>query len=148
MQMRYLLIILFSAIFLFLLFALYAVYLYFNQSKHIYFPTRHISVTPLNVGLSYEDLIIETPDAVNISAWYVPVKYPQATVLFLHGNGGNISHRIEFIEMFYSLNISTFIIDYRGYGKSEGSPTEEGTYIDSEAAWDYLVSKKTQTLQK
>ena len=134
--------IIYAIIFLFFLFIVYAVYLYFNQSKHVYFPTSAIVATPSDSGLFYEDLMLKTSDGIKISAWYIHAENPKATLLFFHGNGGNISHRIEFIKMFYSLNISTFIIDYRGYGKSEGSPTEEGTYLDSEAAWDYLVNEK------
>ena len=135
-------IIIYVIIFLFFLFIVYAVYLYFNQSKYVYFPTSDIVTTPSDSGLFYEDLMLKTSDGIKISAWYIHAENPKATLLFFHGNGGNISYRIEFIEMFYSLNISTFIIDYRGYGKSEGSPTEEGTYLDSEAAWDYLVNEK------
>lgn len=134
--------IIYVIIFLFFLSIVYAVYLYFNQSKYVYFPTSDIVATPSDSGLFYEDLMLKTSDGTKISAWYIHAENPKATLLFFHGNGGNISHRIEFIEMFYSLNISTFIIDYRGYGKSEGSPTEEGTYLDSETAWDYLVKEK------
>ncbi len=132
-------IILYVALFIFFLFAVYAVYLYFNQSRYVYYPTSDIVATPSEVGLYYEDLMLEAADGIKISAWYIPVGDPEATVLFFHGNGGNISHRIEFIELFYSLGISTLIIDYRGYGKSMGLPSEEGTYLDSEAAWDFLV---------
>lgn len=120
----------------------YAVYLYFNQSKYVYFPTRNIVTTPSDSGLVHEDLVFETSDGIKISAWYIHAENPKATFLFFHGNAGNISYRIDLIEMFYNLNISTFIIDYRGYGKSEGSPTEKGTYLDSEAAWNYLINKK------
>jgi len=134
--------IIYVIIFLFFLFIVYAVYLYFNQSKYVYFPTSDIVATPSDSGLFYEDLMLKTSDGIKISAWYIHAENPKATLLFFHGNGGNISYRIEFIEVFYSLNISTFIIDYRGYGKSEGSPTEKGTYLDSEAAWDYLVNEK------
>ena len=135
-------IVLYAVIFLFFLFAVYAVYLYFNQSRYVYYPASDIVTTPAEAGLLYEDLMLEASDGIKISAWYIPAVNPGATVLFLHGNGGNISHRLEFIEMFYSLGISTMIIDYRGYGKSEGAPTEQGTYLDSEAARDFLVSEK------
>jgi pimeloyl-ACP methyl ester carboxylesterase len=135
-------IIIYIVIFLFFLLAVYAVYLYFNQSKYVYFPTADIVATPSDMGLYYRDLMLETNDGIKISAWYIPAENTEATILFFHGNGGNISHRLEFIEMFYSLGISTLIIDYRGYGKSEGFPTEKGTYLDSEAAWNYLVKEK------
>jgi fermentation-respiration switch protein FrsA (DUF1100 family) len=59
-------------------------------------------------------------------------------VLFFHGNAGNISHRLDFLQMFHRLRYSTLIVDYRGYGKSTGTPSEEGTYRDAEAAWDYV----------
>lgn len=133
---------LFGVILLILLFAVYTVYLYFNQSKYVYFPTSDITATPSDAGLFYEDIMLKTSDGINISGWYIPAENQRGTILFFHGNGGNISHRIEFIEMFYELNLSTFIIDYRGYGKSEGKPSEEGTYFDAEAAWDYLVDEK------
>ena len=135
-------IIIYVIIFLVFLFMVYAVYLYFNQSKYVYFPVPDIVSTPSDSGLFYEDLIIETIDGIKISAWYIPAKNPEATLLFFHGNGGNLSYQIQYIEMFYRLNLSTFIIDYRGYGKSEGAQAEEGTYLDSEAAWDYLVNEK------
>lgn len=120
----------------------YAVYLYFNQSNYIYFPSSYIYTTPSDLDLFYEDIMLKNSDGIRISAWYIPVKNPRATILFFHGNGGNISHQMEYIKMFYSLDLSTFLIDYCGYGKSEGAPTEKGTYLDSEAAWDYLMKEK------
>ena len=139
---KYVTLFLFGIFFLFLLFAGYTLYLYFNQSKYVYFPAKNITTTPAETGLYYEDIIIKTSDGISISAWYIPVENNRATILFFHGNGGNISHHIDFIEMFYNLNLSTFIIDYRGYGKSEGMPSEEGTYLDAEASWNYLVKEK------
>ena len=135
-------IIIYILIFLLFLFIAYAIYLYLNQSKYVYHPTTSISTTPSDYGLFFEDLILETSDGIKISAWYIPLKNSKTTILFFHGNGGNISYQIGFIKIFYSLNLSALLIDYRGYGKSEGTPNEEGTYLDSEAAWDYLVKKK------
>jgi len=63
-------------------------------------------------------------------------------ILFCHGNAGNISHRLESIQVFHRLGLSTFIFDFRGYGQSEGRPTEQGTYLDAEAAWHYLVRER------
>ncbi len=63
-------------------------------------------------------------------------------ILFCHGNGGNISHRLDSIQLFHRLGLSTFIFDYRGYGLSEGSPAEKGTYLDAEAAWNYLIRQR------
>lgn len=66
---------------------------------------------------------------------------PRGVVLFCHGNAGNISHRLDSIRIFHHLRLSTFIFDYRGYGTSEGKPSEKGTYLDAEAAWHYLIEK-------
>ncbi|UCH98558.1 MAG: alpha/beta hydrolase [Candidatus Aminicenantes bacterium] len=63
----------------------------------------------------------------------------QGVILFCHGNIGNVSQRIDSFKIFRELGFSIFIFDYRGYGKSEGSPTEKGTYLDAEGAWNYLV---------
>ena len=63
-------------------------------------------------------------------------------VLFCHGNAGNISNLIEIVQQYAHLGLSSFVFDYRGYGQSEGKPSEEGTYLDAEAAWNYLVRKR------
>lgn len=63
-------------------------------------------------------------------------------LLFIHGNAGNISHRLESIQIFHQLGLDVFIFDYRGYGHSEGKPTEQGTYKDAEAAWRYLIEER------
>jgi len=125
-----------------IIFGSQAIYLYLNQSRYVYFPTRKITANPSDIGLLYDDVTIKTTDEVNISGWYIPAEKPRAVILFFHGNGGNISNRLDLIKIFYELRLSTFIIDYRGYGRSEGEPTEDGTYLDATAAWDYLVEKK------
>ena len=125
-----------------IIFGSQAIYLYLNQSRYVYFPTRKITANPSDIGLLYEDVTIKTTDEVNISGWYIPAEKSRAVILFFHGNGGNISNRLDLIKIFYELRLNTFIIDYRGYGRSEGEPTEDGTYLDATAAWDYLVEKK------
>ena len=112
------------------------------QSRFIYFPERDISITPGAVGLGYESVDFETEDGVKLTGWFVPAANPRGVVLFFHGNAGNISGRLGSIQLFYNLGFSVFIIDYRGYGQSEGRITEEGTYLDSEAAWRYLVQNR------
>jgi fermentation-respiration switch protein FrsA (DUF1100 family) len=72
----------------------------------------------------------------------VPARQERGVILFFHGNAGNISHRLDTLEIFHTLGLSTFIIDYRGYGQSEGRPSEQGTYLDAEAAWRYLVEQR------
>jgi fermentation-respiration switch protein FrsA (DUF1100 family) len=112
------------------------------QSHFIYFPEREITVTPAEIGLSYEAVCFETADGVKLSGWFVPAERSRGVILFCHGNAGNISHRLESVQVFYRLGLSTFIFDYRGYGQSEGKLTEQGTYLDAEAAWRYLVQKQ------
>ena len=112
------------------------------QSRFIYFPEREIVVTPDEIGLSYESVRFEAADGVKLSGWFVPAEKSRAVILFCHGNAGNISHRLESIEVFHRLGLSAFIFDYRGYGESEGRITERGTYLDAEAAWHYLVQER------
>jgi fermentation-respiration switch protein FrsA (DUF1100 family) len=122
--------------------ALYAVVgllLSIFQERLIYFPERQLIATPMDAALQYEDVHLTTSDGVLLHGWYVPADNQQAVLLYFHGNGGNISHRIEALLQFHRIGLSTLIIDYRGYGRSEGEPGESGTYKDAEAAWRYLV---------
>jgi fermentation-respiration switch protein FrsA (DUF1100 family) len=112
------------------------------QSRLIYFPHREIDITPDEIGLSYKDVYFETADRVKLSGWFIPVENSRGVILLCHGNAGNISHRLDSIQKFHRLRLSTFIFDYRGYGKSDGKPTEQGTYLDAEAAWSYLVMEE------
>ncbi len=111
------------------------------QAQLIYFPKteQELAVTPERVGLAYESVEIITSDDETIHGWFVPVSNAKGTMLFLHGNGGNISHRVDYMPMFQQLGYNLFIIDYRGYGQSSGSPSEAGTYLDAQAAWHYLT---------
>jgi len=117
---------------------------YFRYFEHrsLYFPTKEIEFLPSNIGLSYEDVYLETADGVRLNAWFVPSKTSRYTFLFCHGNGGNISHRIEKILILNQLGLDVFIFDYRGYGRSSGRPSEKGFYKDAEAAYHYLVSER------
>ena len=118
---------------------LFSLVLYFLQPQFIYFPQSEIDYTPDMVGLDYEDINIQTEDNVSLNAWFLPVKGTTRTLLFFHGNAGNISHRLESLKLFHRMGLSVFIIDYRGYGRSQGTPNEQGTYLDAKAAWQYLT---------
>ncbi len=122
-----------------------ALLLYLTQAGLVYYPEmgHEVRHTPHQADLDYEDVKLVTTDEVALHGWFVPGAQPHGTVLFLHGNAGNISHRLDFLQMFNRLGYSTLIIDYRGYGNSSGKPSEQGTYLDAEAAWLYL----TQTRQ-
>jgi hypothetical protein len=114
----------------------------FLEYKSLYFPLSKIEATPKDIEVDYEDVTVTTTDGIRISGWFIPAKNPRATLLFCHGNGGNISHRLEKISMFNFLGLNVFIFDYRGYGKSNGSPSEKGLYLDAEAAYQYLLHEK------
>ena len=116
--------------------------LLFGQSRIIYHPTREIVATPASAGLAYEDVSLRTNDGLRLAAWYVPATDARGTILFCHGNARNISDRLSSIAVFHRLGYSVLIFDYRGYGRSEGRPTEEGTYRDADAAWDHLVRER------
>lgn len=115
---------------------------HFFQSHFIYFPDSNIVSTPEYLSLDYEDLTLTTNDGIKLNAWWIPGPNARATLLFFHGNAGNISHRLDSIKIFHELGLSVLIIDYRGYGKSTGKASEEGTYIDAETAWHYLTKEK------
>lgn len=105
-------------------------------------PSRQLSATPEQVGLAYEAINFDTDDGIRLNAWYLPAEQPLGTLLFFHGNAGNISHRLDSLKIFHELRLNTLIFDYRGYGQSEGKPTEEGTFLDAEAAWRYLREQR------
>jgi uncharacterized protein len=109
------------------------------QNRLIYFPLRDIEQTPKDVGLAFEEVELTTSDGVKLSAWYVPAAEKGGrTFVFCHGNGGNIGHRLDKLAIFYRLGVNVLIFDYRGYGKSAGKPSENGTYADAEAAYDWV----------
>lgn len=116
--------------------------LYAFQPSFIYFPARTLAATPADAGLAWEDVRLRTADGVALHGWYVPAEPVRGTLLFLHGNAGNISHRLSSLAQFHRLGLATLIVDYRGYGRSEGSPDEAGTYADAHAAWRYLTAER------
>jgi len=121
-------------------YGLLVVVVYFMQGRMLYLPDmpgRNLAMTPASVGMDYQDVSIETTDGVALHGWFIAGRSPQV-LLFFHGNAGNISHRLDSIRQFRDLGLSVLIIDYRGYGQSEGKTTERGIYRDAVAAWSYL----------
>ncbi len=117
---------------------------YLMQGRMLYLanvPGRSLEATPQIIGLPYEDVSVRTSDDVTLHGWFIPGDGP-ATLLFFHGNAGNISHRLHSIRQFHSLGLSVFIYDYRGYGASSGKTTEQGIYRDADAAWAYLTETR------
>lgn len=118
--------------------------MWFYQERLIYYPGmgREIATTPAAYGLPYDDFTIATEDGEKLNVWWLPVASPRGAVLLFHGNAGNISHRIDYARMFRTLGYSTLLVDYRGYGKSSGTPSEAGTYRDADAAWRWLTQTR------
>lgn len=114
------------------------------QSRLVYFPdfpSRALGPGPDSIGLAYRQLDIVTEDGVSLVAWHVPASEPRGTVLFFHGNAGNISHRLESLKLFNDLGLAILIFDYRGYGRSEGEISEDGIYRDADAVWGHLTEE-------
>jgi len=109
------------------------------QGRLIYFPGGPPDVTPAALGLSYEELELVTSDGVHVHGWLVAAPDPAGAVVFCHGNAGNIGHRVLALRAFHDQGLSVLVFDYRGYGRSEGSPDEEGTVLDALAAYDHLA---------
>jgi uncharacterized protein len=107
-------------------------------SSVLYHPSRELRATPADIGLPYESVPLETADGKRLGAWWIPCRSPRGVLLFCHGNGGNISALLESARIFNRLGLDLLVFDYRGYGESSGSPSEQGLYRDAEAAWNYL----------
>lgn len=126
-------------------YAVLCIYVYFMQSSLIFYPDiagRDLVTTPETIGLTYQDIELRTEDHTKLHGWFIPNNNAKGTVLFFHGNAGNISHRLDSIKIFHRMDLNVFIIDYRGYGQSEGHTTEKGTYQDAQAAWNYLTQTR------
>lgn len=108
----------------------------------LYRPRRIIEETPAENGLHHENLWLTTALGTRIHAWWIPHENPRFTLLFCHGNGGNMGHRIESLHIFHQLGLSTLLFDYSGYGRSRGKPSEAATQADARAAFDWLVNEK------
>lgn len=120
----------------------WAVVLFLMQARFVYRPVRDIVHTPDGLCLDYEDVVFESEDGVVLNGWWIPAGDSRYTVLYCHGNGGNMMHRLDSIQLLNKLGVNCFIFDYRGYGRSEGKPSEKGTYLDALAAYKWLTRQK------
>lgn len=114
----------------------------FVEQKTLYFPFKVIEATPEAIGLNYENVTVSTDDGIRLTGWFIPSEQSRAAILLSHGNGGNISHRLEKIKILHDLDLDVLIYDYRGYGKSTGKPSESGLYMDAQAMLNYLKNEK------
>ncbi len=123
---------------------LFVAFVYLMQGRMLYLPNiagRSLVMTPADADMEYDDVTLVTDDGVRVHGWFVAGESDQV-VLFFHGNAGNISHRLDSVRQFLDLGLSVFIIDYRGYGESEGKPSEAGINRDADAAWRYLTETR------
>ena len=108
------------------------------ERAFLYFPSGTLEATPADAGLAYEDVLLDASDGVRVHGWFVPGSHP-VTLLWFHGNAGNIGTRVPWIrDLHAATGFSIFILDYRGYGRSEGRPSETALYRDATAALEHL----------
>ena len=128
-----------------LVYAGLAAIIWFNQNNLLFLPDvagREITSTPADIGADFEEITIDTEDGQRLHAWFIPAPQSRVVLLFLHGNAGNISHRLASIGIFRDLGLDVLIFDYRGYGRSTGRPSEQGVKRDAEAAWAWLTEER------
>ncbi len=117
------------------------------EKRSTFFPDKQVEYYPGDIGLEYKEVYFQASDKVTINAWFVKCPGAYHTILFCHGNAGNISHRLDKLKFFHSLGCNILIFDYRGYGKSRGVPSEAGFYRDVYAAYQYLLSQGLEPKQ-
>jgi fermentation-respiration switch protein FrsA (DUF1100 family) len=111
------------------------------ENSLIFFPSVYPDGYWNPPGLKFEDAWFQASDGTKLHGWYVPHDRPRAVVLFAHGNAGNLSHRYDLLQSLHELGVSVMIFDYRGYGRSEGSPSETGVLDDARAARRWLAQR-------
>jgi fermentation-respiration switch protein FrsA (DUF1100 family) len=115
------------------------------EHSQVYHPSREMAATGAELGRPFEDVFFKTPDGVELNGWFFPAatNSPERhlAVLFCHGNAGNITHRLDTCAALLTTGVNVFLFDYRGYGRSQGRPSEEGTYLDAQTAYAWLRLK-------
>ena len=111
------------------------------ERHFLYFPTGLLIFSPSDFGMEYEDVYFTASDGVTLNAWLIRAGADAPMVLWFHGNAGNIADRLDNARLLFERGLSLFMIDYRGYGRSEGEPSEQGINEDGRAAHDYLISQ-------
>src|SRR5437588_3835231 len=115
------------------------------EHHQVYHPDRTMVASAAALGRPFEDVWFKTKDGIELNAWFFPVEENSArarlVALVCHGNAGNISTRLELCAVLLETGLNVFLFDYRGYGRSAGRPSEQGTYLDAEAAYEWLREK-------
>jgi len=128
------------------------------QDQLLFQPSSRLRATPDDAGMDHETVRLNTDDGETLHGWWIPgpdvsretgpEESTKQTLLFFHGNAGNISGRLESVQQFLRLGLNVLIVDYRGYGQSTGTPSEAGLYRDAEACWQYLTETQGVAPQK
>lgn len=108
------------------------------ENVFVFRPIPDVSRTPADLGIPFEQLFIETPDGCRLSAWHLCPDDPVGSVIYFHGNGGNLGILTEILALLYGSGLQVMAIDYRGYGWSTGRPSEQGLYLDAVASVRYF----------
>lgn len=113
------------------------------ESQLVFFPYKGEDATPSSLGIPYRQVMLDTADGERIVAWQLEPARPRADIVYFHGNGGNLSVWLPVLATLHRLDYRVLAFDYRGYGLSTGSPTEEGLYSDAEAVVRYASANRT-----
>jgi uncharacterized protein len=114
------------------------------EPKMVFFPFRGEDDTPASMGIRYTALKLRTADGVQIAAWQLEPNAPKADIVYFHGNGGNLSMWLPVFATLHSFGYRVLAVDYRGYGLSEGLPTERGLMMDAEAAVRHAAAQQSE----
>lgn len=116
---------------------------WFFQEKLIFFPFREYDASPSSLGIEFDEVSLSIPGGDTVYGWYChTAAKPRAVILFLNGNAGNMSHRLERLPMARELNVDILLVDYPGYGRSTGKPTEQSLYATADASYHYLIAQR------
>src|SRR5436190_6304050 len=114
------------------------------QPRFAFFPLHGEDATPSSIGIAFQAATIATGDREQLRAWFLPHERARALVVYFHGNGGNLSDWLPILAGIHRAGFSVAAIDYRGYGLSTGSPSEQGLYRDVDAALEWAVPLRPQ----
>lgn len=110
-------------------------------NRFTYLPTHRWMTTPTKLGLEAQEVFLTPEPGVQLHAWFFRCTKPLATLLFCHGNAGNVSHRLQDVACLLQTGFQVLLFDYRGYGHSSRRPSELGLYRDAAMAWEHLAAR-------
>jgi len=119
-----------------------AIWLILRQQRMVFKPSRELLGDPSALGLPYEDVFFRLPSNARLHGWWLPCEASRKVMLCLPGSIGNISHELKTIAFLRDLAANVLIVDYPGFGRSEGRPSESGCYLAAEAAWEFVTREK------